>query len=410
VSRLVKGASLGAQLDERQGNVKPRYKAALTVLIGILTVGAFSASAAFAAPEWYSTTMPAVHEWQQGGVALSEATPVKWKGTVWISDSYLEYTAKCEDSGEGTVGPGAAGQATAWTFSGCKLEKTGYCEKFDTKVVNASTLPWGTELVIAGGALYNKTKVEAGSGKFTVNCNSKAIGKFADPCNVPLTALKNTGSGVEATFASEKVNCGVGGSGTGTVTGTQVIEATKGAALEAFAGDRGTFAKLTSALAVKGSGELTLEDTAVLQGLACSVATEGTIAAAGKGTLTSYTVSGCKVVGADRCETPTNFAALHLPWNTELSLVEGRIRNRIISGGSGTPEWQYECANMLSPVRCAVNTNPLAVNGIEGNVFVRFDEEASKTECTGSGAKEAGKWRGELIVAHPAGVGAIQVK
>lgn len=387
--------------------MKPRYKAALTVLIGILAVSAFSASAALAAPEWYSTTTPVIREWQQGGAALSEATPVKWKGTVWITDSDVEYTAKCEDSGEGTVGPGAVAHATAWAFSGCKLEKAGYCEKLDTKVVNASALPWSTELTVAGGALYNKTKVEAGSGKFTVNCNSTAF-KFADACNLPLAAVKVTTGGVEATFAKEKVNCSIGGSGVGTIEGTQVIEAKKGAALEVFAGDRGTFTKLTSALAVTGSGELTMEDTSRSLGLTCSVETTGTIATAGKGTITQYQVKNCKSSGTASCAS-SGVLAINLPWNTELYLAEGHIRNRIVSGGSGTPEWQFECAGVPSAVRCGVNTNPLAVNGIEGNVLMRFDEAVSKTQC-GSEGKEAGKWRGELTITPPAGVGAIQVK
>jgi hypothetical protein len=89
--------------------------------------------------------------------------------------------------------------------------------------------------------------------------------------------------------------------------------------------------------------------------------------------------------------------------------VGGHIRNRLASGGHGTPEWEFECKTIVGRLsfRCGLNTSEGTFNGLEGGVKEEFESDSNKTNC-GSG-KEDGTWTGELTMPHPASVGAIRV-
>ncbi len=375
----------------------------------VLAIGAIGASSAFASPEWYAGTPV----WQQAGGGLSESTATVSKGTVKLTDTVegVSIEVECEATGGGTAGPGAADTETALTMSKCVVLKIGSCVKLEE--VKALHLPWKTELADSGGTIVDVT-TEDGKGLpgFKFTCNIPGLGKVADECTAKTLSptATNVAGGVDTTFAGEKLNCSLGGTGSGKLEGAQLVEATKGGKLEAAA--TGVFNKLTGPLAVKGTGSnIKIEDTkSGGRGATCQIETEGTIAAAGKGTITHYSASNCKP--SPGCSAVRAFLPVNLPWNTELYETAGTIRDRIVSGGSGTPEWQFECDTLegYRVEKCGLNTSLAAINGaIEGAVILQFDAATNKTGC-GFGGAETGQWQGEFTIAHPAGVGAIEVK
>jgi hypothetical protein len=376
---------------------------ALPALVAIAcAVCAVAASSALAAPEWYSTAK--APEWQQGGAALTEASAVHWKGTVRVVDPAIEGAAiECESSGEGSVGPGATGKQTAWTFSNCKPLVAGTCTKLEK--VKANGLPSSTELAYYGGGLHNVISGEKPGFQFTcilggLNITTKCYGTTLE------TTASNVTGGVSAAFANKGVTCNFGGKlNSGEISGTQQIEPAKGAKLEV---KEAAFTKLASSVAAKSSGTLTVED----QGygglaVACNVETGGTLEASGKGTITSYAATNCKPQAG--CSTMNTVLAVHLPWHTELVEVGGAIHDAIVSGGSGTPEWRFECTGSFRLVdSCGINESPNALDGALGSVSVLFNE-AEKVGCSLGGASK-GAWRGELSVAPPTGAVALKVK
>jgi len=384
------------------------YRTLLAAFTLALAVSAVAASAAFAAPEWYSSATQPKSEWQQGGAHLSESVATKWHGTVKLDDAGASESVTCEDTGEGSAGSGKVGKETGWTLSNCV--KAGGCTKlYAAEMVH---LPWHTELIFSEKSLHDAITAETGGGEigFRMECET-ALGRVSDACKAEKlnTTTTNVAGGVEATFLAGKLLCSLGGSGKGTLEGTQLIEATRGAKLEANT-VAGTFSKLTSSLAAKARGELKIEDKGYgAKGAACLVETEGTVEAAGKGKITAYHASSC--TPAAGCRSVAGTRALNLPWKTELYESEGIVRDRVISGGNGTPAWEFECETSLGKISDTCNFgNPGLENYLEGTVAAIFNERFTSGVTCSAAPDHEGLWQGSLVISPPEGVGAIEAK
>ncbi len=415
-------------------------------LLAALALCALGAGSALAAetPEWYSAKQ--TPEWQQSATKLTEALGTKWKSTIVLQDTGNgSGAAECEDTEEGTVGPGATGTIKSIALSGCKPapkskthnnkgeEVTNVCEGAEGKktlTVEVLGLPWHTEQVISEGAIRNVISGESiGEGNeapgFVIRCPVAGLEK-TDTCheeeaNKFSTSLADVAGGVSATFGTEKLACTLGGKKQGEITATQLIEATKGSKLEANPVD-GTFSKLTGSLAVKGTGELTLEDKGDAKGavgFTCPTAIEGTVGAGSKGTITSYEItkfSYCKPVGV--CEKLESVGWPPLPWSAELYESEGSIRDRLTTVTKEELEkgglWGYSFYCKVSATKfedvCSMNVSPEINNGAEGDVVAVFSEKLTTTSCSKDEKEGKAVWRGELKLAPTANATAIEVK
>lgn len=382
--------------------MKRKLIALQAVIAVAFAVSAIAASAALAAPEWY---VPKAPEWQQSGVSLSEASATKWKGTVTIVDNGEENASvECETSGEGSAGPGAVDKETTWSFAGCHLVHAGKCTKFES--VKAVGLPWHTELVYSGKAIHDVIHTEGtGQTGFQINCTFNGL-KLGDNCTAKTleTSTANVSVGVSAALIGQGVKC-LGG-GEGSLSGTQTIEASKGAALEA---NRGAFTKLGSSLGATSTGALTIEDRGFKIGLNCGAYLKGTLEPGGKGTISAWEATACKPVGM--CESVNTVVAVNLPWHTELVASGGTIRDRIVSGGSGTPQWKFECTGLGARWNdtCGVNTSPQVWN-LSSEVEAVFEEIGEHVVCSDSSQEKAGVWLGKLKIAPSESVPAVQFK
>ncbi len=177
-------------------------------------------------------------EWRQGGKALSETikTTLK-KGKVEIAESLSKIKVECEDSGEGTASVGGAGTVTAWTASKCTKIEGAACGSTTAPTMEAIHLPWRSGLAFSEGDIQNLLSEEASKGRpgFKLTCTTLGI-KVTYTCTAKsLSAdMKNITAGVESVFDGEALECeSVNGSGSGSVTGTQTVEAVAGGKLEA---------------------------------------------------------------------------------------------------------------------------------------------------------------------------------
>jgi hypothetical protein len=387
--------------------MRSMYRVALAVCALAVAVCAVGASSALAAesPEWYSSTTKPAPEWQQGGVKISEAAATKWTGKVALADVQLETKVECAvSSGEGSAGPGAVGKETSWTLSSCKRsakaenakgeEVTNKCGTFEKAEIK--DLPWHTELAISAGNVRDAITAEGkGSPSFSVKCTGVTNTCTLEEAEQLSTSVANVTGGVDLTFGGGPVfKCSLGGKEAGKIESTELIEAVKGAKLEANTVE-GTFSKLTSSHEVKATGKLTVEDKSFKLGATCEVEAKGTIEAAGKGKITSYTTAGCKPIGCGALESED---PVGLPWSTELFAEEG-TKDGILSGS-----WQFRCSG--STDTCNLPSAG-TLNVVEGNVVLLFSEKR-KTHCS-LGGNEQGAWQGELTLAPTAG-GAIKVE
>jgi hypothetical protein len=397
--------------------MRHRYRTILVALTAALTLGAVGASTALAAPEWYSSATKPTPEWWQAGAKLSGTVATKSSGKVTFEDrGEGPLGVTCESSGEGSSEPGAAGKVTTWNLSSCvptaKVinlkgeEVANKCESVVAAGTKVRNLPWSAELTISKGSLQDSLSAEGTKHPaFKIECNT-ALGKVSDECTATEShvnpAATNVTGGVNLTFGSEKLyKCSVGGANAGVMQTTQLIAAASGGKLETHVAE-GTYSKVTSALSIAGSGELSIEDKGYSSiGLACEHQLTGTVESGGKGTISTITRSNCKLEGA--CTSLARLETLGLPWKTELIESEGVIREKITSAGE-TPGVLFECSTPLGTVedRCSLTASPELVNGLEGNVFARFGEGLPKTSCR-LGGSEAGLWRGEFTFTPTSG-------
>ncbi|HEV3318902.1 MAG TPA: hypothetical protein VG053_04090 [Solirubrobacteraceae bacterium] len=182
-----------------------------------------SAKVKFTSTEGALSVSPPM-QWLVNGETLKEAAATTSKGTLKFSDSHggifdERVTLECGVTGKGAVDPAAADEVTQWTLAGCKTT-AGICV---SPGVSAQNLPWHSELAIVEGSARDKI-VSSGKGapKFTLDCegaNDECSGSTS-------TAVENVSGGVDAIFDSRsaKQNCSRGGSGQGSIEGTELIE------------------------------------------------------------------------------------------------------------------------------------------------------------------------------------------
>ena len=178
-------------------------------------------------------TTPAV-EWQLNEAQLLEGTPVTLKGKLTFSDELTllgSYSVECETSGEGSAGAGAADKETNPGLSHCAT-KTGssVCELQSWEPYK---LPWQSELSGSREAVRDTIGSSGSPAGVSLKCHNIFEGTFTDTCTGTLSAtMKNVTKGVEATLTGEKWNCSEGGTGKGSVKGSEVIENTGGKTLK----------------------------------------------------------------------------------------------------------------------------------------------------------------------------------
>lgn len=188
------------------------------------------------------------------------------------------------------------------------------------------------------------------------------------------------------------------------------------AASAAFAGPQwyvvtgGSQHAVTSALQVVGTGTVSLHDSQFSNmGLTCEVETTGTVEAGGLGKITGYVAKRCV---SSSCPQGVSALPERTPWKTELYLGEfGQIRNRIVSGGSGEPRYNFTCYTVGTHFedKCNLPASLATLNQTEVGPVKETFEELPKTFCTASGTY-AGAWEGSIKIAAPAGTEGILVK
>lgn len=171
--------------------------------------------------------------WSVGESEIKENSTIKSKSvsTLTFEDSKA-FGISCTVSMEGTVGVEGKGEIKSATASGCKNAKS--CSEPET--AKAVHLPWKTELHEVGG-IPEESILNSGSGApgWALECTVAGI-KGKDECTGEAAAeIENVSNGTNLLFQSslEHVNCTVGGSNTGTVTGTELDENPEGKLLEA---------------------------------------------------------------------------------------------------------------------------------------------------------------------------------
>ena len=358
--------------------MRSKHRAALAVFAVTFAVSAMTASSAFAAPIWHTVTP----EWGQAGASLSKAVATKWKGTLKLGETG-GVTVECEEAGEGSVGPGVAGTVTKETFSKCAT-KTGTCAQ---PGILAVKLPWHSE-VQASESKANNVIVsgEKGTPGYAINCFSIFINECTGS---PRTSMTNVSAGVEEKPIGENLKCSISGTNTGILQGTNVMEANSGGKLEKISAVK----NVTSAIEVSTTGSFNLKDTGSFPiDVKCNVTTKGTIETLGVGKVTGYTLSKCEDV--ENCPEFETYLAEHLPWKTELYTEGTKTRERLVSGGTGTPQLTIACKRGAMLETCGLNTSQKVENVFsEGLVNVTFDTLSARTNCS-QGGEKTGKWEG----------------
>jgi hypothetical protein len=145
---------------------------------------------------------------------------------------------------------------------------------------------------------------------------------------------------------------------------------------------------------VTSSGTLTLEDTSlgVTVEVQCSGNNSGSVGPERSGRIEAITNIKCNA--GKNCEKVTkNTEPVHLPWRTELSETEGKIRDTITSAGSGAPGWRVTCkVALLGEVtdECTGEKGYTVLENVSGEVNSIFG--TGKINCTFTGAET-----GEII-------------
>ena len=343
--------------------------------------------------------------WHLNGAPITGSVATGWKGTLKFNDTpepVGPVAVECEDTAEGSVGPGGVGEVTKWSASKCAILKG--CEAAGGASVEPVHLPWRSELVVVGGSLRNNL-VSSGKGTPGYKLKCRVLGgiHMTEECTGTLsTAVTNNSSGVTAAFSpSEKLNCEIGGKETGWLEGSQSIQASGGGKLSAETEVQPLWlingSPVTGSSAIKWKGTITLSDTLSFGKVAvtCEDTGSGSATAASAGEQTSWTISKC--TPAAHCESAASIEAVHLPWHTELFVDEGTLGNMPMTG-SGIPGFKLKCKALGETIadECAVPASTVT-NTKSGVSSVFYSTKFSCADGLGGGGQLEGTQAVETV-------------
>ncbi|HEV7529021.1 MAG TPA: hypothetical protein VGO29_09005 [Solirubrobacteraceae bacterium] len=171
--------------------------------------------------------------WKLNGNTLKEAIPVQWKAglaEVYFSDSTAGLSVSCGHATKYSVGPAAEGLIGELKLSSCKFAKegNGSCDAGAPVTVQASGLPWTTELYEEGGKVYGHIKAV----HYTIECEIFKVLTFKDECSGTLNALTiNVSSGVSWLLPLNRITCSTGGANSGGIKLDDILLSPKGSTL-----------------------------------------------------------------------------------------------------------------------------------------------------------------------------------
>lgn len=224
------------------GGVDAEFATKLTCSQGGKAMGLLEGVGLYENPsktEILSVTEANAPEWRQAGAKLSAALGTKWKGMVKLTDKKPviggPVAVECEETGEGSVGPGFVDEVTKVTLSKCVLKESGACNKVTAVSMSAKNLPWLSELIVEEGTIHDLI-IQGSGGKapgYELKCS--AGGDLCEgEAGALETGLTNVTGGVSAVFDGRKLKCSKSlEKEAGALEGTHVIEATEGGKLEA---------------------------------------------------------------------------------------------------------------------------------------------------------------------------------
>ncbi|MGA9875710.1 MAG: hypothetical protein WBQ21_07870 [Solirubrobacteraceae bacterium] len=199
------------------------------------------------------------------------------------------------------------------------------------------------------------------------------MAKFARRMMVPIVAALTLWCAVPALAASTKARWMLGG--------TPVTESTSTTW-------KGTFTLVDSKVPLLGSQKIACEDEAT-----------GSVSPTGAGGITKWTSSNCSgTIGSYVCEKsrPITAEAMHLPWHTELVLVEGAVRDVLVGAGKEPAGFKMKCyvdGGAMGEDSCSGTLSP-TTNNVSGGVTAVFNA-SEKLNCaqggSGSGTLEGGQ-------------------
>jgi hypothetical protein len=148
--------------------------------------------------------------------------------------------------------------------------------------------------------------------------------------------------------------------------------------------------ELTTATSVTATGTVELEHRTLGMRISCPVSQEGTVGPGKVGTITGKAVVTCTRVSGEYCESAIELERRHLPWSTELVTVNGLQRNKISTGGSGTPEWWIRCnaGAVKHELFCTGAETTTSMTNLSETVKAAFDEESSRGSCNVGAEKQ----------------------
>jgi hypothetical protein len=342
--------------------------------------------------------------WMQGGKALTESVVTKSSGVLKLTDADAlggKLSVECKDTGEGSAGTGGSDEQTKLSLSSCTLVASSSCET--SPQMKPLHLPWHSELVSSEGLSSNNHDITVSSGKgnpgFAIECRVGGIQMVVDECTGKAlrAAMTNVVAGASGSFDGEALTCTDGGAGAGILEGTQLVEATKGSALEVKVQEwRQAGLVLAEPVGVKSKGTVILTDERATGGaisLSCEDTLEGSVGLGALDEITKSTMSSCVAVGgkSGSCETkdPVALAAKDLPWRSELLPTEGVLHDLIVADGKGNPGFAMECTvgGIHKTVdECTATQLKTSVTNAAGGVDETYDGEKPNCSIGGSGA------------------------
>lgn len=169
--------------------------------------------------------------------------------------------------------------------------------------------------------------------------------------------------------------------------------------------------ELTAKHNFKAEGTIEIEESHFGNGYSCPFVQEGTVGPGTVGEITGKKVFSCTYRRGTPCESAIELEALNLPWKTELTTVNGVLRDEIKSGGSGTPEWMVKCKGPAGKyeILCTGAETSTRVRSASEGVQATFDGESAKGSCVLGGSKTLG-FKGSEIVKLTEGAGLLGVE